>query len=62
MSDPRGVSSGFYVLVTGQIDACQMAGYDNLYVKYSFNKGHDWSVLAVRNHTETAMCGARKRL
>lgn len=48
MSDPRGVSSGFYVLVTGQIDACQMAGYDNLYVKYSFNKGHDWSVLAVR--------------
>ena len=42
------VSSGFYLMVTGQVDACQMQGFDNLYVKYSFNKGHDWSVLAVR--------------
>jgi hypothetical protein len=45
----RGVTSGFYVAVTGQVDGCQMQGCDNLYVKYSFNKGHDWSVMAVRN-------------
>jgi hypothetical protein len=48
MGDARSITSGFYVMVTGQIDGCQMQGYDNLYVKYSFNKGHDWSVLAVR--------------
>lgn len=50
MADARSVSTGFYVLVTGQIDGCQMTGYDNLYVKYSFTRGHDWSVLAGVEH------------
>lgn len=48
--DSRSYSSGFYVSVTGQINGCQMQGYDNLYCKYSFSKGHDWSVLAGVEH------------
>jgi len=42
----RSVSSGFYVLVTGSIEGCEMSGHDNLYVKYSLARGADWSVLA----------------
>mmetsp|Transcript_35975 Transcript_35975/g.70711 ORF Transcript_35975/g.70711 Transcript_35975/m.70711 type:complete len:264 (-) Transcript_35975:307-1098(-) len=34
--------SGFYVMVTGQIEGCQFPGGDNLYCKYSFKCGLDW--------------------
>lgn len=27
-----------------------MQGYDNLYCKYSFNKGHDWHILSGVEH------------
>ena len=60
MSDARSVTSGFYVLVTGQIDGAQMQGFDNLYVKYSFNKGHDWSVLAVSADVSQHACRVQR--
>ena len=34
---------GFYVVFLGQIEGCKMDGVDNLYCKYSFNYGLDWS-------------------
>jgi B9 domain-containing protein 1 len=42
--------SGFYLVVTGQIDGCKISGYDNLYCKYSFTKGLDWNILSGVEH------------
>ena len=43
-------SSGFYVHLTGQIDSARIPGSDNLYVKYSFSYGPEWSALSGLEH------------
>lgn len=42
--------SGFYVMVTGQVDGVKMTGGDNLYCKYSFNYGMDWTAIHGLEH------------
>merc|ERR1740123_1725134 len=32
----------FYLMSTGQIESCNVSGYDQLYAKYSVNFGPDW--------------------
>ena len=32
----------FYVFLTGQVEAAQLHGLDNLYCRYSFSFGPDW--------------------
>lgn len=36
-------ATGFFVVFLGQVEGCKMEGVDNLYCKYSFNYGLDWS-------------------
>lgn len=45
--------SGFTVNITGQIESCEMP-YDNLYCKFAFVFGADWSVVAVREMLQTS--------
>jgi hypothetical protein len=40
-------TSSFVVQVTGQIESGDFGSLDNLYARYSFHLGHDWTVLAV---------------
>lgn len=37
--------TGFYVSCTGQVDTATMDGGDNMFVKYSFSYGPDWSYM-----------------
>mmetsp|Transcript_5126 Transcript_5126/g.8624 ORF Transcript_5126/g.8624 Transcript_5126/m.8624 type:complete len:252 (+) Transcript_5126:45-800(+) len=38
-------SSSFYLMITGQVESGDFYGADNLYCKYSFSYGHDWTVV-----------------
>eukprot|EP00698_Gefionella_okellyi_P023217 TRINITY_DN7859_c0_g1_i1.p1 TRINITY_DN7859_c0_g1~~TRINITY_DN7859_c0_g1_i1.p1 ORF type:complete len:197 (-),score=2.60 TRINITY_DN7859_c0_g1_i1:190-744(-) len=39
-------SSHFFVMITGQIESCEVSGADNLYCHYSIHMGQDWSGVA----------------
>lgn len=41
------MESAFYVMVTGQIEACKMQGIDNVYCRYHFRYAKDWQYLNV---------------
>jgi len=44
MDDSVVSSSSFLVSVSGQIESAHFIGIDNIYCKYSFKYGNDWTV------------------
>ncbi|CAN0024742.1 unnamed protein product, partial [Heterosigma akashiwo] len=38
--------SSFFVMVNGQIESGDIVGKDNLYAKYAFSYGSDWSMIS----------------
>jgi hypothetical protein len=38
----------FYVQCTGQVESGDFGALDNLYCRYAFHFGHDWTIAAVR--------------
>jgi B9 domain-containing protein 1 len=43
MSGSNEHNIGFYTMITGQVESCQMQGAEHLYCRYGFNYGADWS-------------------
>lgn len=39
--------SSFVVQVTGQLESGDFGSLDNLYARYSFHIGNDWTIIAV---------------
>ena len=46
MDDNVVSSSMFCVSVTGQIESASFLGFDNVYCKYCYKYGNDWSVVS----------------
>jgi hypothetical protein len=37
----------FYVQCTGQVESGDFGGIDDIYCRYAFHFGHDWTIAAV---------------
>ncbi|KAH3760715.1 flagellar basal body component [Pelomyxa schiedti] len=48
LSVPTGMQSGvnFQLMVTGQIESCQIAGSSSLLARYEFVHGNDWTIIS----------------